>query len=343
MDTWPHGGFAIISRRDVAEKAGVSFAVVSRVLNNSGYVAQEKRERVLQVAKELNYNPHPVAVSLKNNKTHQILYYVRDLSNNYYMEMYKGMVAYAGKRGYNFLLSGHFDYQQINSLMVDGVILPNGHYTSSEFIENIRIPVVAAGYSNPINEATPHVDADVIGAVRLAVDHLRSLGHTRIAYITENLTWINDPRKQSFIEATEGLWGPGVPAPLFGPKYDREPEDEVNYFEAGITAAGQFLAGDRKATGVVCFNDDEAIGFMGHLQSQGWSIPRDLSVVGIDGHFGGEYTFPPVTTISIEPHKHGAECARMLIDILEGGVFQGPFTIPCRLVVRQSTGPVRSS
>ena len=316
---------------------------MSRVLNNSGYVAQEKRERVLQVAKELNYNPHPVAVSLKNSKTHQILYYVRDLSNNYYMDVYKGMVEYAAKLGYNFLLSGLFDSRQINQLMVDGVIVPSEHYTSQEFLENLRVPVVAAGYDNPIGMGVRHVDADVTGAVRMAMSHLRGLGHTRIAYISMNQVWRDDPRQAAFVQASEGLWGPGVAAPLFGPGFEEEPESEVDYFQGGVLAARQFWAGNRRATAAVCFNDDTAIGFMGCLQSQGWKIPEDFSVIGIDGHFGGEYSYPPLTTVSIEPQLHGRECARLLIDIIEGRESDAARTIPCRLIARRSTAPVRSS
>ncbi len=311
--------------------------MVSRVLNNSGYVAQEKRERVLQVVKELNYKPHPVAVSLKNAKTHQILYYVRDLSNIYYMEMYKGMVEYSSQRGYNFLISGHLDFQQINSLMVDGVLLPTESYTTQENLDQIRVPVLAAAYKSPVNPSVPHVDADVETAMTQAVAHLKALGHSRIAYLSMNRCWVNDPRQKCFFRSTVDFWGPGELAPMFGPEYEAEPDYDVNYYEVGILCARQFLESTCGATAVVCFNDDMAIGFMGHLQGLGVRIPADLSVIGIDGHFGGQYCFPPLTTVSIEPHRHGVECARGLIDLIEGRESQALGVVPCRLIVRQST------
>jgi LacI family transcriptional regulator len=331
----------MVSRRDVAEQAGVSFAVVSRVLNNSGYVAHDKRERVLRVAKELNYNPHPVAVSLKNNKTRQILYYVMDLSNSYYMAMYQGMVAYADPHGYCFLLTGASDFRNVNSLMVDGMILPTEHYTTHEYLDQIRVPVVAASYSNHIAPGVVHVDADVVGAVGVAVDHLRSLGHQKIGFLSMNLRFPDEPRPKEFTRLTHGLWGRGVSAPHFGPTLGDGPQEHLNYCDLGMEAAEQFLASDRQATAFVSFNDDIAIGFVAAVQRHGVRVPQDVSVVGIDGHPAGQYTFPALTTVSIDPYHHGWECARLVIDLIEGREVSPVAPILGGLILRESTGPVR--
>jgi DNA-binding LacI/PurR family transcriptional regulator len=331
----------VVSRRDVAEKAGVSFAVVSRVLNNSGYVAQEKRERVLRVAQELRYKPHPVAVSLKNNKTRQILYFVQDLSNNYYMAMYRGMVAFAQPRGYNFLLAGSVDFRSVNSLMVDGVILPTEHYTSQDYLQPIRVPVVSACYGKVVASGIYHVDADMVGAVKLAVDHLLSLGHRKIGYLSMDVALSTEPRPATFLKLTEGLWGQGAAPPVLGPTLPKGWNEGLNYCEFGVEAARQFLAGDRQATAFVSFNDDMAIGFMAHLQAEGVAVPQQVSVIGIDGHPAGQYAFPALTTISMYPEQHGWECAKMVIDLIEDREPEAVEPILGGLILRKSTAVPR--
>ena len=97
-----------VTRKDIAEKLGVSVSVVSRVINNSGYVSKEKREKVLKAAKEMGYVQNPVAMALQQNKTKQLLFFCEDLTATYYNQMYHGMVRAAKERGYHvYLLSNY--------------------------------------------------------------------------------------------------------------------------------------------------------------------------------------------------------------------------------------------
>ena len=100
----------IITRKDIAEKAGVSVSVVSRALNNSGYVEAEKKERILQIAQELGYAPNPVAMSLASRRTRQILFYCKDLKNAFNIEVYEGMMQAAKKRNYMVVFNGDTDF-----------------------------------------------------------------------------------------------------------------------------------------------------------------------------------------------------------------------------------------
>lgn len=88
------------TRKDIAEKAQVSVSVVSRALNNSGYVNAKKREQILQIAEELGYHPNPVAMSLMTQRTKQILFYCKDMRNAFNIEVYRGMLAAAGQQDY---------------------------------------------------------------------------------------------------------------------------------------------------------------------------------------------------------------------------------------------------
>lgn len=98
-----------ITRKDVAEKAGVSVSVVSRVLNNSGYVDKEKKKKIIKIAEQLGYIPNPIAMALQTRRTYQIIFFCNDLTGAYYNQMYHGMTKTAKERGYHLLLQKDYD------------------------------------------------------------------------------------------------------------------------------------------------------------------------------------------------------------------------------------------
>ena len=93
-----------ITRKDVAEKAGVSVSVVSRVLNNSGYVDKEKKKKIIKIAEQLGYIPNPIAMALQTRRTYQIIFFCNDLTGAYYNQMYHGMAKTAKERGYHLYI-----------------------------------------------------------------------------------------------------------------------------------------------------------------------------------------------------------------------------------------------
>jgi len=306
-----------VNRNDVAEKAGVSVATVSRVFSGNDYVSEKNRKLVLETAEEIGYRPNPVARSLKNNKTHQLMYYVRDLSNYYYMEMYKGMMDYAASKDYRFILSGDLNYEQINSLMIDGLVLPVNFFHSSKFTEGLRIPIVSASYSKVEAVDEKHVLVDSSSAMKLAIDHLLNLGHSKIAYVDLYRYAEDGPRKTSFLEYMKPYLDDKCEDYILGLKEFSESKEEINYMEIGRDAAKDFIKEGLDATAVICFNDAIAIGFMGYIQEKGIRVPDDLSIVGIDGQQQGNYSSPPLTSVSLDPFHHGSECARILINLIE--------------------------
>jgi len=328
-------------RSDVAQRAGVSLSVVSRVLNNSGYVTPEKRELVLRAVEELNYRPNPVARSLKSNRTNQLLFYVRDTANNYYIDMYRGMLEGAAASGYHVIVGSAVDAEQIARLMIDGVVFPLDDPSSVVELRQIHVPMVSAGYNPTRVELDAHIDVDLTEAVNTALQHLEDLGHRSIGFVAMEES--GESRVEAFHRWREQR--PDGQFPIFGaplPKTDGHSWIEINYFEIGTLAARQYLDSPREATALLCFNDDIAIGLLSGLQSAGIRIPQDLSVVGIDDHSVSAYTSPPLTTVSIDPIAHGRACARLLIDLIEGRKHNNVGHIPCHLVVRGSTAqPVR--
>ena len=119
----------MITRKEIAARANVSVSVVSRALNNSGYVEGEKKRLILEIADELGYRPNPVAMSLMNQRTKQIMYYCRELENAYNIQLYEGMLEEAQKHDYMVVMHGKLDFDSIRNLMVDGLILPSENVT----------------------------------------------------------------------------------------------------------------------------------------------------------------------------------------------------------------------
>ena len=130
-----------VTRKDIAEKLGVSVSVVSRVINNSGYVSKEKREKVLKAAKEMGYVQNPVAMALQQNKTKQLLFFCEDLTSTYYNQMYHGMVRAAKERGYHVLTVMDENDFEIMELLKDRkaiVLLNKSDLTPVTDSESIR-------------------------------------------------------------------------------------------------------------------------------------------------------------------------------------------------------------
>jgi DNA-binding LacI/PurR family transcriptional regulator len=304
----------------------------------------EKRELVLQAIKELNYRPNPVARSLKANRTNQLLFYVRDISNNYYIDMYRGMLEAASAAGYNVIVSANVDPDQISRLMVDGVVFPFDDPSSLIELRQIGVPMVSAGYNPRRVELEAHIDVDLASAVAIALEHLSDLGHRDIGFVAMEQE-AEESRLLAFQRQRSAL--PSARSPVFGPAAPRtaagQPRAEINYFEVGALAARQYLAAASRPTALLCFNDDTAIGLMSRLQAEGVRIPLDLSVVGVDDHSVSAYTSPPLTTVSISPISHGRECALRLIGLIEGRDEVRSGRIPCHLVVRGSTAEPRTA
>lgn len=108
-----------VTRKTIAQLTGTSVSVVSRALNNSGYVEKSKKEAIIKAAKDNNYFPHPVAMSLQQQKTKQILFFCKDLYNAFNIELYYGMLREAGKHDYMVLINADISFEKIKQTMVD--------------------------------------------------------------------------------------------------------------------------------------------------------------------------------------------------------------------------------
>lgn len=326
-----------ITRKDIAELCGVSVSVVSRALNNSGYVEDGKRKRIIETAEKLGYVPQPVAMSLQERRTKQILFYCKDLNNEYNMEMYRGMCQAANERGYMVVMNGVMKFERIKDTMIDGIIMPNENITEyymKEKGKNYYLPVVSASYSNPVvlPKSVPLIEVDMYRVTEMGINYLLKMGHEKIAlgfpYELDNL----NSRLISFKEHMQVKVGSknfvvsscavnSRTNTAFSDsgelRAEHEYEVEEDFFEKGRAAARVFMKRQMNATAVLCFNDEFALGMMKEFGKAGVRIPDDVSVMGIDGTRTRRYVTPLLTTVNTYPQRHGCECVNILIDMIE--------------------------
>ena len=342
------------TRLDIARRAGTSVSVVSRALNNSGYVAREKKERILKIAEELNYAPNPVAISLQKRRTKQLLFYCRNVDNAFNIQLYKGMLDAAAERGYMVLFNGKVAFEEIRNTLVDGIIMQDeglAAYYLRNYGKNYHLPVVSAAYGGVIRPgelpgkpgspagraAVPIVEVDTYRVMEAALDFLEDCGHRRIAFGTPYAADGGNVRTAAFLSRMHERGAGNVRDSVLAvsrrdPRlaedsrllaFREEVAENLNvvnedYFGKGKLAARLFLERKMDATAVVGFNDEFSLGLIRGFQELGVRVPQEISVMGIDGIDARKYVFPLLTTVSLFPQEQGAMCAKVLLDLVEG-------------------------
>ena len=342
------------TRLDIARRAGTSVSVVSRALNNSGYVAKEKKERILKIAEELDYAPNPVAISLQKRRTKQILFYCKNVDNAFNIQLYKGMLDEAAKRGYLVLFNGKVEFSDIRNTLVDGIIMQDeviAAYYLKNYGKNYHLPVVSAAYGEVAGvgkrspktggqagrQTAPLVEVDTYRVMEAALDWLEKRGHVRVAFGTPYPADGGNVRTAAFLarmyergmkNARDRVIAVSRKDPRLAEdprllSFREEVEEDINlvnedYFGKGKLAARLFLERKLDATAVVGFNDEFSLGLIRGFQEKGLRVPEEISVMGIDGIDARKYVSPLLTTISLFPQEQGAMCVRVLLDLIEG-------------------------
>lgn len=333
----------MITRKEVAELAGVSLAAVSRVVNNSGYVRQDKREAIEKAIRELGYRPNPLAVAMRTQQTRHIMFCAGGVNSNYSFEVYEGVSRYAREHGYTAILCKDFDHEDFHSLMVDGVIMPNEMAANTLLQDKeftLPMPMVYASFGSAVMvpKRIPAIEVDTYRAMEMGIEYLLSKGHRKIALATPfNLDETN-PRSLAWKNMMTPVLTDRLEDYVFLMDQDKlslkeEPEEFCVY---GNMLAEKFVQRQCDATAVICFNDSLAAGLMQGLRRHHIRVPDDVSIVGIDASTLGKLVYPPLTSVSLSPLAHGKECARILIEIIENRNASRKTHIPISLVEGQS-------
>jgi DNA-binding LacI/PurR family transcriptional regulator len=320
--------------RDVAARAGVSPATVSRVFTQPDAVALETRRKVLTAAEELRYTPNPVARSLARRRTGNVGIVVPDIANSFSAAIIKAVQQEARRDGYALFVAASDEsaedeerWARALAPQVDGLLLASP-LASDESLEELAdlVPVVL---TNRILDGVPAVLTEAGQATGHAVEHLHALGHRELVYLAGPDNYSDRNRRDGLHAACARL---GLDPVVLGPFPAR--------FASGVRAADLVLAAG--ATAVVAFNDDIAAGLVNRFADRGVRVPDDVSVVGHDDTALAEMVTPRLTTVRISAAAAGATAARMLIAQIQGeNGIPRRCELPAELIVRASTGPAR--
>jgi DNA-binding LacI/PurR family transcriptional regulator len=318
--------------RDVAARAGVSPATVSRVFSQPDTVAPGTRRRVLAAAEELRYTPNPVARSLARRRTGNLGIVVPDIVNSFSAVVVKAVQQEARRAEYALFVAASDElaadeerWARALAPQVDGLLLVSPLAPDASLRELAEaVPLVV---TNRVLDGVPAVLAESAPGTGHAVEHLHALGHRDLVYLAGPDGWSNSRRVAALRDACAGV---GLDPRILGPFPAR--------FSSGVRAADLVLAAG--ATAVIAFNDDIAAGLLNRFADRGVRVPDDVSVVGHDDTALAEMVTPRLTTVRIPAATTGATATQLLVrHIREGNGTARRSELSSELIVRQSTGP----
>jgi LacI family transcriptional regulator len=329
-----------VTIRDVAQKAGVSPATVSRYINGSAPVSTEVAERIQEVMGDLKYVPHAAARQLATQKAHAIGLLLTDMSNEFFPPLVTGIESIVQQEGYNLLVASRRVGDRVDAQISigphnsDGMIVFAGSLNDSEILRlhQAGFPLVLIYRASPEGANIPSVTIRNKRSTRKLIDHLIEVHHrSRIVFVRgpanqEDTQWREMGYQESL--AAHGIaYDPNLIIP-----------GEYNRTDA-YQAMSKFLENkppdfDAVFTG----NDDSAIGVIDALYKKGLRIPDDISVAGFDDLELSAFLTPPLTTVNAPTECVGKTAARHLFNLLAGQKVDPVTLLPTEIVIRRSCG-----
>ncbi|NMD69800.1 LacI family transcriptional regulator [Bacillus sp. DNRA2] len=324
--------------RDVAKRAGVSVATVSRALNDNGYVHEETRKLINQAIQELNYQPNEVARSLYKKKSMLIGLLLPDIRNPFFPELARGVEDTMQEHGLRLIIGNadekpekEIDYiQTFKQNNVIGLITATNQ-TDTNHYENLTFPVV---FLDRISKQYPSVYADGLTGGKLAAKEIIRRGSKRITLLRGpmELTTAQD----RFKGAIDELCNSNV------------------HFNVMTTASFTFADAEKTAQelfekfpetdGVIAGNDLGAAAILHEALRRGISIPDELQIIGYDDIPLSSLLYPPLSTIRQPAYDMGKEAAKLLIAIINNEIIEHKnIQLPVTFIERQSTRKVEDN
>lgn len=330
----------------VAQRAGVSPATVSRVTNGRSTVAKHLARRVWRAIEELGYSPNPQARALVSGRSRVLGLLVSEITNPFFPELMQSFEDVAGEHDFEVMV-GSTNYNRERARIfvrrlvqrrIEGVAVMTFR-AESHFLDELiaeDIPLVTIDVS--ANAARSLVlEVNYAQGIDEAVQHLAFLGHRRIGFASGPMPHLtNVRRRDAFIHSAKKIGLAAEKAPVFIGEHT---------FEGGTQAALHFLNLEPRPTAVVCSNDMMAVGVLRVLAERGIKVPRDMSVVGFDDIHLAEFVNPPLTTVRMS-RQDLARAAFKGLETLwkeESPVSLNSIRVDTRLVVRQSTDSPREA
>lgn len=329
--------------RDVAERAEVSVASVSRVLNGTGPVTETTRNRVLEAAAALQYVPHSGARSLSTSKTRMIGLILPDLYGEFFPELIRGMDVAARSLGYHLIVSSsHEDAEEASAAVrsmrgrVDGLIVLSPHLGAAHLATGLagRTPVLMM--NGGTDGGYPSIVIDNHGGAMLAVAHLIDTGRRRIAHIAGPAGHLDaEARRVGYLQAMARA---GLPATVLDGQFTHV---------SGHVAGLDLLQREPRPDAVFAGNDNMAVGAMLALQDAGLNVPEDIAVVGFDDLPTAGLVRPGLTTVRTSIPETGRGALERLVRLINAAGEAVADTaceiVRPELVVRASSSPAASN
>ncbi|WLQ07261.1 LacI family DNA-binding transcriptional regulator [Arthrobacter oryzae] len=326
---------------DVALKAGVSHATVSRVMNGNFTVDPAIAARVRAAATELNYQPNPVGRSLALGKTDTIGIVVPDLSNPTFQAILRGLSMAAAQDGYRVLIADSSEVSSEEAILAgearrrcDGLVLCAPRMADAELEELAPSlqPMVLINRTT-VDTHTPSLMVDYGQGIQELAEHLVGLGHTRLAFLAGPARSASNGLRLAGLEKFTRAH-PGIELQML---------DGGSTFEAGHQSVDAVVGSG--ATGILAFNDLVAMGLLSGLHERGVSVPEDISVTGFDDIPFARYTTPTLTTAAVPITELGQQAWHRMRDqirnVTSDATAEGPTVFQPRLEARGSTGPAK--
>ena len=332
--------------QQVAKRAGVSTATVSRVLNGSPKVREETSQRVRRVIDELNYVPNTSARNLRIGRSKLYGLVVSDIKNPFFPDLIDHFEALAASRGIDVVFTHtNYDSQRLATCIrrlvernVDGIAVMTSEVDEQalKIATQRKIPVVLLNQPS-LKDIYKTVLIDYTRGYSEAVEHLKKLGHKNLVFLTGPSELSSVRRRQKAFETAAKKCGI--------PVRDKQHLLGDMRVEGGRTAMENLLVRKPRPTAVVAANDLMAIGAMQAALAAGLRVPEDISIVGFDDLPIATIMHPQLTTIHLSRHEIAGEAFEQLTHLHQkqpSRAHRADRRVYPRLIVRESTGPAPS-
>jgi DNA-binding LacI/PurR family transcriptional regulator len=330
-----------VTIRDVAKKAGVSVATVSRYINQITPVSTGVSERLEQVMKELRYVPHAAARHLASRKTRVVGLLLNNLHNDFFVPLLNGVEAVVRRKGYNLIVATyHADSRKemqppIGPHNTDGLLVFSDGLMDED-LESLHasgFPMVLVYRTPPASLPIPSVTVENVTATYKLIDHLIKIhGRRRILFLRGPLHQDDSNKRETGYKSA--LQANGIPFNenlLLNGEFERDVAYDV---------LNKFLENGHRFDFDAVFSgdDDAAIGVLRSLQNHGFSVPDDVAVVGFDDLGFAQFLNPPLTTVRAPTEAVGRTATERLFDLLEENSSDEVVILPTEIVIRRSCG-----
>lgn len=328
-----------VTIRDVAKRAGVSVATVSRYINHSGPVSDEVASRLESVMSELHFVPLATARKLATKKTHTIGLLLPDIRGDFFAPLLSGIEATASDNGYDLLIStmrhtqNHRSLPPVGPHNTDGILVFTDGLAekSLRWFHDRQFPVVLLHCSSPADLQIPCVTVENKSASNKLIEHLIEVhGRHKILFLRgpenhEDSYW----RELGYKEALKKHNIPFDPTRVTVGEFDRE---------VAYESIKQVIASGVEFDAVFAGDDEAAVGVFTALKEAGIRVPQDVSIVGFDDQRMSPYLTPPLTTVRAPTNEVGSEATHQLINLIRDGEAKPITLLPTKIILRRSCG-----